>query len=224
MDKESRVPLLRLFALVLAFAFTMFPSPSAALMATFTDFSTGFDVVTDTGNQTQNGVTFSYSDDGVIELRTATADYLDIKNSYDADGHYLGYFNLSFSGVPTGHYLEIDLDGFYYDTTSLPDNNELMYDFSTLPDSVVTNGPLWTGTELHTTNSGIGTATLRYEVAPSTLTIGYGSTSNHVFFLLTEMRIGEITNTQPVPEPATMLLFGTGLVGLVGVRLRKKKK
>ncbi len=32
------------------------------------------------------------------------------------------------------------------------------------------------------------------------------------------------TNTDPVPEPATILLFGTGLVGLAGSTIRKKKQ
>ena len=37
---------------------------------------------------------------------------------------------------------------------------------------------------------------------------------------------GKITTSSgvnPIPEPATMILFGAGLVGLVSLRLRKKK-
>jgi hypothetical protein len=33
-----------------------------------------------------------------------------------------------------------------------------------------------------------------------------------------------VRDIQPIPEPATVLLFGTGLAGLIGSRVRKKKK
>ena len=34
--------------------------------------------------------------------------------------------------------------------------------------------------------------------------------------------VSEFNGAAPVPEPATMLLFGTGLIGLAGLRARKK--
>lgn len=36
--------------------------------------------------------------------------------------------------------------------------------------------------------------------------------------------VGAISSTTPVPEPGTMLLLGSGVAGLAGSRLRRKKK
>jgi hypothetical protein len=36
--------------------------------------------------------------------------------------------------------------------------------------------------------------------------------------------VGDVTATAPVPEPATLLLFGTGLIGLAGFRKKFKKR
>ncbi len=42
--------------------------------------------------------------------------------------------------------------------------------------------------------------------------------------VLDVFEFSQSVDTNPIPEPATMLLFGTGLAVLVGSRIRKKKK
>lgn len=55
-------------------------------------------------------------------------------------------------------------------------------------------------------------------------TSGPGSQFFEVYYDGPTWSVLEDGSTTPVPEPATMLLFGTGLAGLVGSGMRKKSK
>lgn len=57
--------------------------------------------------------------------------------------------------------------------------------------------------------------------SPTSVRLSFeGVGRDNIGMLLDNIRLGK---TDPVPEPATMLLFGSGLAGLAGARLRRKK-
>ena len=76
----------------------------------------------------------------------------------------------------------------------------------------------WQSTE-GATNYGWGIQTV-----PGTTITNFFSTENTMTEYAPYMVINYESSGDPVPEPATMLLFGTGLAALTSIRMRKKVK
>lgn len=52
---------------------------------------------------------------------------------------------------------------------------------------------------------------------------GLGSSKSLNFDYVWAVRDGDVPDTRPVPKPTTMLLLGSGLLGLVGLRRKFRK-
>lgn len=60
--------------------------------------------------------------------------------------------------------------------------------------------------------------------ASGTYNVGFAANQNGKYPELSHLSVfGRLEPTQPVPEPATLLLFGTGILGIAGFARKKKR-
>lgn len=130
-------------------------------------------------------------------------------------------YNYNITNSEMGHLFYTELGNKGYDGVWNPQTREWglvnVASFANLKDSAY-----WTGTE-NAVNSG-------YYAWEFSMDYGYqlGGGLNSAIFAIA-LRTGQVTYAPPItstptPEPSTLFLMATGLTGLVGSRIRRKKK
>lgn len=157
----------------------------------------------------------TWNDNDPWRLPTTLDGPFDFNNNYDGTGY--GGFNITYSELGHLFYTELGNKGYLrVDGTAVPVSEQGIKnsgDFHNFGDAAY-----WSSTKssVYTDSAWLFGMDNGFE------NIGQFNPGGNDNVSGIALRTAQVSTTSPVPEPATMLLFGISLAGLAGVRWRKK--
>jgi len=135
----------------------------------------------------------------------------------DGDGIYSYTYGFNLANAELGHlfYEELGNQG-YLNTTGVVQASYGLLNTGDFDNLINSYTYYWSGTE-YTNKSDAAWLFGTYYGAQS-----FTGIDSYLYGLA--LTNAQVSDTAPVPEPVTILLFGTGLAGLAGSRIRRKKK